>query len=82
MFFDRALIGGANDSRFIFLGKLRWYLDVEQNLADHARVSVHFQALDNAHALSGDAALLAKTQDVYTGARADGGQECGERCRG
>jgi len=71
VFFNRTLIGGTNYSVFVLFRKIRRQLNVERNFAHHAGRAINVHALDDLNAFSGNATLLAKTQDVNTGARAN-----------
>ena len=82
MLFDRALIGGADNGRFIFFREFWGQLDIQQHLAHQARPGVSFQALQNAHAIGGQAALLAEAQNINAGTGADRGQKSRKGRRG
>lgn len=73
MLLHRALVGGPDDGRFVFLREFWGQLDVEQHFADHAIQRIGLERLDDADPLCWNAALLAETKDVNAGASANGG---------
>lgn len=71
VFLDRAQLSRVDERVAVFLRESRRDLDLQINFFDHpGEAAVH--PLDDADALGGQAALLAKTEHINPGACADG----------